>query len=213
MKKQFGVVYSPEYSFRVLKAGNDEKALFDLRDSLEIPKFGYSAGFNFSYQITNKCMFEIGLLFSDKGERTKKHDLKNTVFIAEQDKIPATSNFVNHYYYLDIPLKFNYYLIQKKINFFLTAGISVNSFLYQKTLTTIENKDGSSKVYNTVSHPKFEKINFALIAGFGINYNLTDRHVLKLEPLYKRSITPIANAPIKSYLYSLGLNFGITCRF
>lgn len=212
-KKQIGAVYAPEYAFRNLKWNADSKIFADVRDTLEIAKFGYSAGLTFAYQLNNKCTFEVGALFSDKGERTKKYDLQNSIIIAEQDKVPSTASFINHYYYLDIPLKFNYYLYIKKVKFHLTAGFSTNAFLYQKTTTTIENKDGSSETSSSFYHPNFKKINFSLLAGFGINYNLTDKYVLRVEPLYKRSINSIVEAPVKSYLYSFGLNVGIAYIF
>lgn len=212
-KKQFGFVYSPEYAFRAIRGNAEEKTFLDSKDKIEIPKFGYSAGINFSYQLSNTCTFEIEALFSDKGERTKKYDLNNVVYISTQDKIPYRNSFVNHYYYLDVPFKINYYLISKKIKFYLTAGISANAFLFQKTVTTIDSKDGSSEKFISISHPNFQKVNFAMLAGLGMNYHLTDKYVLKLEPVYKRSITSIVNAPVKSYLYSAGINIGMAYQF
>lgn len=212
-KKQFGIIYSPEYSFRTLRATTEAKPFSDLRDNIEIPKFGYSTGINFSYQLSSTCSFEVQALFSDKGEKTKKYDLKNPVIVASQDKVPYLISFVNHYYYLDVPLKINYYLITKKIKFYLTAGISANAFLYQKTISTIDYKDGSSETSTSVSHPDFQKINFGVLAGFGMNYNLTDKYTLKLEPVYKHSITSIVTGPVKSYLYSAGINIGFARIF
>jgi len=53
------------------------------------------------------------------------------------------------------------------------------------------------------------RINFAVVAGLGINYDLTSRLTFRVEPTYRRSITSIINAPIKGYLYSAGINTGI----
>lgn len=214
-KRQFGLMYSPEYSFRSLRSTSDAdaKTSLEFRDKMDIPKFGYSAGINFSYQLSNKYSFEVQALFSDKGERTKKYDLQNPIIIASQDKIPYHISFINHYYYLDLPLKINYYLFVKKVKFYVTAGISANVFLFQKTTSTVDNKDGSSEISSSVSHPNFQKINFAVLLGLGMNYNITDKYVLKIEPVYKHSVISIVNAPIKSYLYSIGLNVGIARIF
>jgi hypothetical protein len=211
-KMQLGLVYSPELAYRTLRSGADGKWMKDVRDTLEIPKFGYSAGISFSYQLSNKCTFEVEALFSDKGERTKKYELANEVY-GNQDKIPSKSSFVDHYYFLDIPLKINYYLITGKVKLFVSAGASVNTFLYQRTTAIIERKDGSEEKYSTVTHPNFEKLNFALLFGAGLNYDLTDKYVFKLEPVFKHAITPLVNAPVKSYLYSVGINLGISYKF
>jgi hypothetical protein len=212
-KMQFGAIYSPELSYRMLKSNAGAKLMENVRDTMEIPKFGFSAGINFSCKLTKKCYFEAEALFSDKGERTKQYNLGNTVKDETLDRIPSKSSFINHYYYLDVPLKINYYLVNKKVKFFISAGLSVNTFLYQKTSTSIENRDGSVDKKNSISHPKLEKVNLAALFGAGINYDLTDKYTFKLEPIYKQSVTSIVNAPIKSYLYSIGINLGIARMF
>ncbi len=212
-KMQFGVLYAPELAFRMLQSTADAKGMADIRNTLEVPKFGYSTGFNFSYQFTNKFIFEIEAIYTDKGERTKKYTLENVVSNEFQDRIPSKISFIHHYYYIDVPLKINYYLINKKIKFYITGGASINTFLYQKTTTITELKNGSDEKSNSISHPKFEKINLSVLAGFGINYDLTDNYTFRIEPTYKQSVTSIVNAPIKSYLYSFGINFGIAHLF
>lgn len=212
-KIQFGFIYSPELSYHILKANADAKFMENIRDTMEIPKFGYSAGINFSYKLTNNFSFEVEALYSDKGERTKPYDLGNSVIKESMDKVVSKSSFNNHYYYLDVPLKINYYLINKKIKFFISGGLSVNTFLYQKISSTIENRDGSIDKTKSISHPKFEKINFAALVGIGLNYDLTDKYTFKIEPVYKQSFTSIVNAPIKNYLYSVGINLGIARMF
>ena len=212
-QKQIGIIYSPEYSYRTLKSNADGASIADFRNKTEIAKFGYSAGIRFSYLLSSKCGFEIQALFSDKGEQSKKVDLKNTVYISSQDKVPNNSSYVNHYYYLDIPLKINYHVTNNKNSFFLTAGASVNTFLFERTTTTIDNKDGSSEKYSSTSHPKFESVNLALLAGFGFDYHLTDQYSITLSPVFKHSITSITNSTVKGYLYSAGINAGLSYVF
>lgn len=210
-KAQIGIILSPDYCYRTLKANTDGKWMADILDTMEIPKFGYSAGFNVAYAFNPRFTLEAELLFSNKGENTKKYDLGNTSFpnIQTSSKIVYRKN----YYYLDIPLKINYYLLTGKVKFFLTTGVSVNTFLGQSTFITTEYNDGAENSYIGKTQPPFEKINIAFLAGLGLNYDLTDRYSLKFEPIYKRSINSIINAPVKSYLYSIGLNLGIGYNF
>ena len=213
-KRQFGIIYSPEYAYRNLRSSSDDlSSIVSLRNDLEIPKFGYSTGFSFSYQPALNYAFEVQLLFSDKGEQTKKYEFRNAYDRLKEDRVPAYNSFVNHYYYLDVPLKLNYFIINKKVKLFLSAGISTNLFLYQKTNSTIENKNGSIEKVSNIYHPRFENINIAIITGFGMTYPMTDKCIFKIEPLYKRSITSVVNHPVKTYFYSIGVNFGLSFSF
>src|SRR4051812_48865989 len=72
-KISIGVMYSPDYCYRTLKPDASEisKAIVETRDNFEIPKFGFTTGLSFIYQLNKKLSLETGLQFSDKGEKTK----------------------------------------------------------------------------------------------------------------------------------------------
>lgn len=212
-KRQVGFVYAPEYAYRTLKSAQDERWITETRDEVEVARFGYSTGINFAYKVTAKCMFEAQALFSDKGETVKNYELGNIAIASYLDRIPDKGALINHYYYLDVPLKLNYYLLNSNVKVYVTGGASVNYFLFQKTITILKFKDGSEEKYTSRSQPAFEKINIALLAGFGINYDLSDKYTLKIEPVFKHAITPVINAPVKTYLYSAGINFGVAYTF
>jgi hypothetical protein len=212
-KFQFGIIYSPEYCYRTLKTNAENNWIKEAADDLEIPKFGCSAGVGFGCKLFNKLMFEAEVLYADKGSKSKKNTFENNISIAASGKMPYKSNLVYHYQYIDVPLKLNYYLVNKKINFFVSAGVSVNIFLNQQTETLIEFKDGSSKKFKSSSTAGADNISLTALAGLGINYDFSDRCILKLEPVFKHSITPLANTPLKNYLYSMGINIGIAYTF
>jgi len=52
-------------------------------------------------------------------------------------------------------------------------------------------------------------VNFAVLAGIGMDYDFKSKIKFRIEPIYRRSINTIINAPIKGYLYSVGLNIGV----
>ena len=213
-KMQLGVIYSPDYCYRTLKATGESKWMVAIRDTMEIPKFGYSTGVNFIYKIASRLSVETGLLFSDKGFQTKKYTPEGKINSSDPStKHPLKIAYLHHYYYLDVPIKLNYYIYLGKINFFLTAGLSVNTFLHQTVTTLTTYTDGKTDSKKATAPSPFEKLNVAVIGGFGMNYNLTDTYTLKIEPIYKRSITSIINAPVKSFLYTAGVNVGISCHF
>ena len=64
-----GVVFSPDYSYRTLKPYSSSNLIAELRDSLEIPKFGFTTGLNLLLQLNKRLTLEAGLQFSNKGEK------------------------------------------------------------------------------------------------------------------------------------------------
>ena len=205
-KIEIGITYSPDYCYRTLKPDASSKWITDIRDTLEIPKLGYTLGANVVYHLNKKISIESGLLFSDKGDKTKKYVLENS----PTGELPINNTFIYHYFYLDIPLKANYYILTGKVKLFLTAGISTNVFLTKKEISILGYSNMDTKKNSSTVNSEYSRFNFAVIAGFGMNCKMANKLNLKLEPIYRRSITSItSNTPIKEYLYSIGLNVGI----
>ena len=207
-KIEISISFSPDYCFRKLKADADSKWIADTRDTLEIPKFGYTVGVNVAFKINKNIDAEAGVTFSDRGEKTKKYSLVDAP--AGQKATSYSYNF--HDYYLNVPLKVNYYILKGKLQFYVTAGISTNIFLNQKT-TSITSYGNSDSKTNSKFNPGFSRINLAVLAGCGIKYPINNKTNLKVEPIYMRSITSITKAPIKTYFYSVGVNIGICQKF
>ncbi|MFH1320201.1 MAG: outer membrane beta-barrel protein [Bacteroidota bacterium] len=218
-----GLTFSPDYCYRTLIPDNSNlsKGTVDLRDSIEIPKIGFSAGVSVFYEFSKRINIEIGLQFSDKGKKIEIDyseltfgDLIDTRYgfvysISGQD-LPASVTVINKYQHLDFPVKVNYSIISKKMKFFLTTGISTNVFLAYKTTAIKKYSDGKTERNTSSSdYYDFSKVNFAFIGGLGMEYTLANKLGFRLEPIYRRSINSIIDAPIKSYLYSFGINIGI----
>jgi len=217
-KLSFGLTFSPDYCYRSLKVGPSFWFIDDLRNKSEIPKIGYTTGLNIAWNINKRFSFETGLLYSDKGYKTKK-----LVFV-HGDKIdprtgfvypnnwdpPIKGSFIYHYIYLDIPLKFRYYIMTRKINFYYTAGISSNIHLIDKSTSIFEYNDGKTVKKTSLNSYGFSTVNLAFITGFGLDYDLTKNMYFIIEPIYRRSIISIiSGSPIKGHLYSMGLNTGL----
>lgn len=193
-----GFAFSPDLSYRVLKAGAADSWMKEACDTLEVPKFGFTAGFHVVFHPHQRFFVSAGLLFSDRGERTRNYVVK-----------PA-NNYINHYYYLHVPLKAHYYFISKEsIKVFAAAGLAPDVYLNGETRVET-GSNGETKPLRPASG--ISRINFSFVAGIGLDCPLTRRWYFKLEPGYRRSLIPIADAPVKKYFYSLGLNLGFFCR-
>lgn len=186
-KLDIGFNYSADYSYRNVTAAESNKNIVAMYDSIEHGRYGSTFGLNGIYSFSDKISLSVGVLFSDKGEKTK---------VALVDR---KLSYLNHYYYLDIPLKGNYFVFKKQI--YLTGGISSNLFLK----STIRDVD-QDKAEN--SNLTINKINMSYLGGIGFNQQLSDSWYFKSEVLYRHSINPIMKAPINRYLYSVGISAG-----
>lgn len=204
-KISIGVTFSPDYCYRRLHSENaSAKVITEIRDETEIPKFGYTAGLSLLFKPWKRISFETGLFFSDKGYKTK--------FIGLYDLEASPPLLVNRvktsyqYYYLNIPIKLNYFILTGKVKLFASTGFSTNIFLDDRTKSTFEDPAGTEYASSDLD---FSPINIIVLLGAGIDYSINNRLNFRLEPIFSYAITPIADAPIKEYLYSVGANFGL----
>jgi len=193
-KFDFGFTGSPDYSYRFLTSDASNQWIVDGYDSLEFSKVGYTLGVSGSYDFNSKFSLSLGVAFSDKGDKTKK------------ELVPSLNNYTNHYYYLDIPIRINYYFVDKKIKLYSSLGISPSVFINHVIVTKL---GSSSNDIRIVDNSTLSTINIAAQAGLGFDVQLTDKWYFKMECLYKQSLQSISNkTPVKKYLYSLAPTFG-----
>lgn len=193
-KHHIGISYSPDYNFRFLQAESNASWIKNIADSMEAPKFGFSTSVNYSVKIGKKSTLSTGVLFTDNGEKTKSNINLQTV------------NYTNHYYFASVPLRLDYTIHSKKVAIYTTLGISGNFFINHKTVMY---EDGKKEAIQFNNHTDLAAWNIGGIAGIGMNAKLADNWFFKLEVLYKQSITPVNNDPVKKWLYAVGPNFGL----
>jgi hypothetical protein len=130
-----GIVFSPDYAYRTLRSdgtGNGWKEMFD---ELEIPKFGYIGGISILYMMHRNMEMESGMLYSNKG---LKLNLSNFTHWLEVDQaVPEEINTIDNYRYLVVPLKINWFFLQRKARLFLSAGMSADFFLKEFTIQEV----------------------------------------------------------------------------
>jgi hypothetical protein len=210
-ERAIGFAFSPDYTFRTLTSDGSSSAKYivNFRDSMEIPQFGYTAGVNFSLNIRSRMALETGLLFSKKGYQTETY---TPIWTTPDPILPTNLQYIYDYFYLDVPVKLNYYLLNNRVKFFVTAGLSTNIFLAQKTQFNYVYSDGQAVNNSSTVFTNYTRINMAGLAGFGLEYDFTKRLNLRFEPTFRHSITSIVSSPVKGYLWSVGLNTGLFFR-
>ena len=204
-KIMIGLSFSPEYSYRFLSGNSEYAWLRDLRNELEIPKFGYTFGFHFSWRIKKKLFFEAAACFSNKGEQTKKAEL---IYDDPDPEAPVKLFKRYTYGFLEIPVKLEYQFSDSVSIFsFLGLALDMPTLEKVKTFYIYDNGNETHDSYYT-THTN-SVIGVSAVAGIGYFIDLGKRFHLKVEPFFKCSVTPAVRQHVNEYFYSFGLNTGL----
>jgi len=206
-----GLVISPELSYRsysLTTKGKEHDYLVNYglpwRDSLESSKFSPSIGLAVLYNINKKVLIESGVYYANKGYKI------DHMFITTQSGTTIREAKITYNYkYVDIPFKVNFNIIDKKVKLFLSGGVIANILINLNTRLEEEGWPAQENSSRDFSSP----FNVSLVAGVGIDYDISNKIVLRLQPQYQRFITSADNSPstdfLKEYLYSYSVNFGV----
>ncbi len=211
---QLGVSFSPDVCYRTLKETDITTTqtnfyIMDARNKMEAPKFGYTGGLNFNYSLNQHFSIESGIHISNKGYGMKKQDLNSN---QPEPGIPTNFKFIENFYYLDIPLKVNFALGKNKWRFISSVGASANFFLKESQTQVVYFSNKTDRSSGSDGH-KYNELNISPMVSFGIDYRLTDKMSLRIEPTFRYGILKIIDAPVTAYLFSAGLNVGYYIKF
>jgi hypothetical protein len=177
----------------------------------EVPALGFTTGLSVRYLANEKFEFESGIQFSDKTYNfdVNKDDYEipdNGPYQPDDPAIPDRSVTKNHFYYLGVPIKLNYYFLQKRIRMYVSAGVSTDFLLDDKSKTFMKFSDGTELYKNFENDYDYNKISLTGLAGFGAEVNLFQRFGIRVEPVFRYTFTPLLDELMKVNLYSAGLN-------
>ena len=214
-----GVNYSIDQTYRTLYITDNpySQGIKDSRDSREEASVNYTVGLNFNYFLIKRLSIEIGVLYAKIGYQTKEtalifSDLQDPRrgFTVDINNLPVSEKRIVNQNYLNIPVELKVFLMGNKVKFFLLGGISTNVFLDRVATYEWKLNDGSvDSVKETLRGGNFSKINMALVTGAGIDYSFKEKYKLRINPVYRRSISPIADWTNKEFPYSYGINLGV----
>lgn len=109
--------------------------------------------------------------------------------------------------YVEVPVELKYRLVDKKIGFTLVGGMS-SLFLTDNSITlqtdALTAQIGSARNVNNV--------NFSANVGVGLDYKVSDRILLNMEPMFKYQLQTFSGqSDFKPY--SLGIYTGLSFKF
>lgn len=197
---QVGAFYSSDYFIK--KALDNTKYLGE---------YSSTFGINFTRKIKKKSRIDIGLQFSSWNYR--KEELVNGIAISPGNIIDV---FYTTYYKdrsFELPIKYNYFIFQKrKLNFYLLAGLNP-SFLY-RSITQLENQPINGEIIlepKQISNAKsIYSVTFSSTIGVGLEYQLKNNLSVSLQPEFR---TKMIYSIWNYQFYRFGVNFGVRYNF
>ena len=110
--------------------------------------------------------------------------------------------------YLEIPMELNYALIDNRFGIDLVGGVS-SLFLIDNSVALssgeLTTEVGEANNLNTV--------NFSTNVGFGLNYKVTPKIRLNVEPVFKYQLNTFSNTAGDFQPFSLGIYSGLNFKF
>lgn len=206
-----GLTFSPDFCYRTIvqndKTMTDEQwnTAKNIEDSVDTPKFGYTTGLAFGYQIGKRISLESGLYYSNKGYRTI-----SIATLYDINQPPANARHIFSFSYLDIPLKANVILLDQKFQFVIGIGAALNILLKASEKAIPDNPTTEFPIETTEIDYEYNKINLSPMASLGLLYHLSNRLSVRVEPTLRYSLINIDDDSYKStHFWSTGLNVGI----
>jgi hypothetical protein len=224
-KTVMAITYSADYSYRSQTGDGSElsESIMALNSQFHKPKYGYTAGVSLFFPMGKRMRLETGLLFANRGEQFVA-DMENLTFgdmidprygfvYETLEAFPVSSKNKHSYMYVDWPIKLSYPLVEKKLRVSVTAGPSFNTFIAYNSKSKSVYDDGSvKKASSSYNFASVYRVYMAFIGSVTLDYPLNEKLGLRIEPIYRRGITPMNSDRIQSYHYSAGLNFGLTAK-
>ena len=210
-KLQFGLNFSPDYSFRTLK-NSDGSASSDIviqsRNNSEIYKLGFTMGLNVRFDCSQSIGFETGIQFSNNGYKTKTRYLFYDPGPPVQT-LPLTVMTLYSFQYVGIPVKAIFSFGKRKAHFISSIGFMTNLLLNEIEINNYSYNNGTTDK-KTVSRPnEFKKIDVSPMISGGIDYSINVNTHILIEPTFRYGIIKIKDAPVSEKLWNAGLNVGI----
>ena len=173
------------------------------------PEFSYAYGVNVGYRISPKFMVRGGLSYLNNQTSTRINSYINNP--ATNKKMPnqalysvsiesagvTTVNTATEeiqlnstYEFISLPINFGYYLIDRKIEWMLTAGVTTDFFL--KNTIRDPSKFLESKEITAGSDSPYNNSYFNGTVGTMVNFSFADHYRFSLEPTYRVGLSDFA---------------------
>ena len=217
-----GINISPDICYRTLKnndGSSSSSTIIDIRNNTEKQKFGYTTGLNACYNISKHIGIETGLQYSNKGYFIKRtgfiygnmYDPRRGFVSNNSATEPTNAKFIYNYIYLDVPLRLIFSFGEKRIHLITGIGVTTNILLKATQTIILGYENGDKKRQTQKPGYNYKSLDVSPNVSVGIDYRISNKINLRIEPTFRYGAIKIIDAPITEYLWNGGLN--ITCYY
>lgn len=115
---------------------------------------------------------------------------------------------VQQFGYIEVPLELNYALVDRKLGIHLIGGLS-SLFLVDNSVTL----ESSGNTTEMGAANNLNSLNFSTNLGVGIQYELSSKLQLNVEPVFKYQLNTFSDAAGSFNPYSIGVYSGLSLKF
>ncbi len=212
-KVLIGFSFSPDYSHRRLH-NNDGNAAADLviaaRNRVETGRIGFTAGLNLLLPLSQTVALETGLSLANKGYRTRNNGLITNF---PDPAAPEKLRLAHAFRYLDIPVKILFQQGNNNLRFFVGAGAAANIFLSEKIKQTATYAGGNTVRTSSTNTNGIRSFGVSPMVSMGLAAQAGRTTVIRVEPIFRYSLSAISETPVTAYLWNAGINFTLFKSF
>ena len=122
---------------------------------------------------------------------------------------PAKYRLVEQIDYLEIPLMLRYKVIDRKLNLYVSGGMSTNVLINNNVFI-----DNGNELVKGGAILMARPVNYSSTLGFGLGYQINRSLLVEFEPLFKYYLQPYTtSSQIGSHPYAFGVFTGVVYRF
>jgi len=234
-----GAQLAPNYSYREMK-NNTTELPSDYYNSVEKALLTFSGGVNVNFKVNKRFSFQSGINYAQFGQSSsllyaEANPVTGSAYAVATsagiirpqpasigqisngyryvDKLGNIINtnaaLIQNFNYIEIPFNSKFKLIDSKFDLNLLGGISTNILFSNKVFF----KENNVKSYIGETE-NLNKIRYSTNFGLGMDYAISSKVNINLEPVFKYSLVPINKNPeINNYPITFGLYSGVSIKF
>ncbi len=199
-KNKIGIVFSNNYSrLENLHLLGGQR----LRASYQ-----YGFGMNGNFGITKKWNFEIGWMYSFRGNITDKRKIQYGPQQVLDSSFPTHTRLSEDFEFIDLPIKFfRNFNTESKVNQFISFGIVPTFNLNYKITSRVyfENRETREYFY---PENKLNSINALFLIGYGFKFKVYNNISSQIEMNVKRSILNVytEESKLNNHFWEAGIS-------
>lgn len=208
-KWSLGFAASADVSYRFLTANSEvPQLLVDVWNDIEVPKPSFSIGVLPEYAVSENVHLHFGVIFSNNGYKIKKADITVDSLLQHP---PIARKVRFNFQYIDIPFGVKFYLVKRKISFFIIPTAEANFLLRTNETFILYYPDDKEKTkIKDRDIDLMRRVNVSAKLALGVEIELNAKNKLFIQPTFKYMFLPhTKDTNIERTFYTGGLTLGL----